>query len=64
MSVINVNHVTFYYDGSYETIFEDVSFSVDTDWKLGFVGRNGRGRRCCWQKVSVNRRISISGMSL
>lgn len=44
MSVINVNHVTFYYDGSYETIFEDVSFSVDTDWKLGFVGRNGRGK--------------------
>ena len=44
MSQIQVNHLTFYYEGSYENIFEDVSFAVDTDWKLGFIGRNGRGK--------------------
>ena len=44
MSVINVNNLTFCYDGSYDNIFENVSFSVDTDWKLGFIGRNGRGK--------------------
>lgn len=44
MSGIDVSHLTFYYEGSYETIFEDVSFSINTDWKLGFVGRNGRGK--------------------
>lgn len=44
MSAINVSNLTFYYDGSYETIFEDVSFQIDTSWKLGFVGRNGRGK--------------------
>lgn len=44
MAQIQVNHLTFYYEGSYEEIFNDVSFSVDTDWKLGFTGRNGRGK--------------------
>ena len=44
MAQIQVNHLTFYYEGSYEEIFNDVSFSVDTDWKLGFIGRNGRGK--------------------
>ena len=34
----------FYYEGSYEEIFKDVSFTVDTDWKLGLIGRNGRGK--------------------
>ena len=42
MSQISVNNLTFSYEGSYDTIFENVSFSVDTDWKLGFIGRNGR----------------------
>lgn len=44
MSRINVNNLTFAYDGSYDTIFENVSFQIDTDWKLGFTGRNGRGK--------------------
>lgn len=44
MSQINVSHLTFAYDGSYDNIFTDVSFSLDTDWKLGFCGRNGRGK--------------------
>ena len=44
MSVISVNNLTFAYDGSYSNIFENVSFQLDTDWKLGFVGRNGRGK--------------------
>ncbi|MNU63501.1 putative ABC transporter ATP-binding protein YjjK [compost metagenome] len=44
MSLVQVNHLTFAYDGSYDNIFEDVSFNIDTDWKLGFTGRNGRGK--------------------
>lgn len=44
MSLINVTNLTFAYDGSYDNIFEDVSFQLDTDWKLGFTGRNGRGK--------------------
>ena len=44
MSQISVNGLTFYYEGSFDNIFEEVSFSIDTDWKLGFIGRNGKGK--------------------
>ncbi len=44
MSLISVASLTFGYDGSYDNIFENVSFQIDTDWKLGFTGRNGRGK--------------------
>ena len=44
MSLINVTDLTFAYDGGYSTVFENVSFQIDTDWKLGFTGRNGRGK--------------------
>ncbi|HBG9668237.1 TPA: ABC-F type ribosomal protection protein Lsa(E), partial [Enterococcus faecium] len=44
MSLINVSNLTFSYEGSYDNIFENVSFQIDTDWKLGFIGRNGRGK--------------------
>lgn len=44
MAMIRVEDLTFSYPSSYDNIFEHVSFQVDTDWKLGFVGRNGRGK--------------------
>lgn len=44
MSLINITNLTFGYDGGYENIFENVSFQIDTDWRLGFTGRNGRGK--------------------
>lgn len=44
MAQINVTNLTFCYDGSFDNVFENVSFSVDTDWKLGFIGRNGKGK--------------------
>ncbi|WP_103109167.1 Lsa family ABC-F type ribosomal protection protein [Brevibacillus reuszeri] len=44
MSLINVTNLTFAYEGSFDNIFENVSFQIDTDWKLGFTGRNGRGK--------------------
>ncbi len=44
MSLISVNNLTFYYETNYENIFENTSFDIDTDWKLGFIGRNGRGK--------------------
>ena len=44
MSLISVNNLTFGYDGSLKNIFENVSFNIDTDWKLGLIGRNGKGK--------------------
>jgi ABC-type multidrug transport system fused ATPase/permease subunit len=44
MSLININNLTFSYHTSYDNIFENVSFQIDTNWKLGLTGRNGRGK--------------------
>lgn len=44
MSWIQVSNLTFAYEGSFDPIFENIHFRIDTDWKLGFTGRNGRGK--------------------
>lgn len=44
MSLINISNLSFCYDGAYDNVFENVSFQIDTNWRLGFVGRNGRGK--------------------
>lgn len=44
MSIIKVENLTFSYPSSYDNVFENVNFQIDTDWKLGFIGRNGRGK--------------------
>lgn len=44
MSMIQVQDLTFSYPSSFDPIFEGVNFQIDTDWKLGFIGRNGRGK--------------------
>ena len=45
MSMIKVEDLTFSYPASYDRIFDSVSFQIDTNWKLGFVGRNGSNYR-------------------
>lgn len=44
MSQIQVSYLNFGYEGSQNNIFEDASFNIDTDWKLGLIGRNGKGK--------------------
>jgi len=44
MSLIQVSDLTFAYEGSPDYVFENVSLRLDTSWKLGFTGRNGRGK--------------------
>lgn len=44
MSLIDVRNLSFYYEGTYDYIFENVNFQMDTRWRLGLVGRNGRGK--------------------
>ena len=44
MPVININNLTFGYDGSEKTLFDDVTITLDTTWKLALAGRNGRGK--------------------
>lgn len=44
MSIIKVENLTFSYPSGFKNIFENVNFQIDTDWKLGFIGRNGKGK--------------------
>lgn len=44
MSYIQIEHLAFSYPDSLKPIFSDLSFHVDSDWKLGLVGRNGTGK--------------------
>lgn len=44
MSVIEVKNLTFCYEGGTENVFDNVSFRIDSDHKLGVVGRNGKGK--------------------
>ena len=44
MAQIQVSNLTFSYEGSADDLLENVSFNIDTNWKLGFIGRNGKGK--------------------
>ncbi len=42
--MIRIENLTFSYPGSVENVFEGVSFALDTAWRTGLIGRNGRGK--------------------
>ncbi len=44
MSMIQADRLTFSYPGSPDPVFQDACFQIDTEWRLGLVGRNGRGK--------------------
>ena len=44
MAQIKINNLSFQYDNHGDDIFKNVSLNIDTEWKLGLIGRNGRGK--------------------
>ena len=44
MAQIAVNDLTFTYEGGAKAVLENVTFHIDTNWKLGLIGRNGKGK--------------------
>ena len=42
--VINISNLTFCYERSFYNIFENLNISIDTNWRIGLVGRNGKGK--------------------
>lgn len=44
MALIQVKNLNFCYDGSYDDIFENVSFTFDSHFKMALIGRNARGK--------------------
>lgn len=44
MSQITISNMSYQYSSYYNPIFEKVNLVLDTNWKSGLIGRNGRGR--------------------
>ena len=44
MSNINISNLSFRYQDSSDNIFNNLNLDLDSSWKLGLVGRNGRGK--------------------
>ena len=44
MPMITIKDLTFGYDGSDKLLFDGVSVTIDSCWKLALAGRNGRGK--------------------
>ncbi len=44
MSEISVKNLTYCYEGSYDNVFEELTFTIDTDWRTALIARNGRGK--------------------
>ena len=44
MSLLSITNLTFAWPGSYDNVFTDLNLQLDTGWKLGLTGRNGRGK--------------------
>ena len=44
MSLISIRDLTFSYPGGWEEVFTGLNLELDTAWRLGLVGRNGRGK--------------------
>lgn len=44
MSKIEIKNLTFGYDAQGTLLFDQANLNFDTQWKLGLIGRNGRGK--------------------
>lgn len=44
MSKITINKMSYYYEDFYHPVYENINLAIKTEWKLGLIGRNGRGK--------------------
>ena len=58
MSTIKIENLTFSYYGYVKPIFDNVSFSFDTNWKTGLIGRNGIGKSTLF-KLLLNKEMKV-----
>ena len=65
MALIQITDLTFAYPGSFDNVFEHVSFQFDTDWRLGLTGRNGRGKTTdVYKRQGLSRRQAAAVQAL
>lgn len=44
MGTIQIENVSFKYDQMMDNLFDSLNLKIDESWKLGLIGRNGRGK--------------------
>lgn len=59
MSSIKISNLSFRYEDSSDKIFNNLNLDLDSSWRLGLVGRNGRGKTTFLNLL--NRKISGLG---
>lgn len=64
MSKIELSKVNFTYPGSSEPVLEDFSVTLDTTWKTGLIGRNGRGKTTLLSLLSGKNRPDSGKVAL
>ncbi|QSX05118.1 ABC-F family ATP-binding cassette domain-containing protein [Sedimentibacter sp. zth1] len=52
MSKIAINELSYSFKEYYQPIFNNINISIDTNWKLGLIGRNGRGKTTLLKLIS------------
>ena len=63
MTNISIKNLTFAYPGQ-ATLFDNANFELDTSWRLGLLGRNGRGKTTLFKilqnKLSYTGTLNVS----
>ena len=60
MGLLDVKNLSFKYDNQIEKVFDNVSFQIDTNWKLGLIGRNGKGKTTLLELLILPLIISLT----
>lgn len=58
MALIQIENLTFSYYSMEKPIFDNISFSFDTNWKTGLIGRNGIGKSTFIKLFTGNEKFS------
>ena len=59
MSNIKISNLSFKYSDSIENIFNNLNLDLDSSWKLGLVGRNGRGKHVQFDQWELERELNL-----
>ena len=64
MAVIQIKNLFFAYEGAAEPVLTGLSFNMDSSWRLGLVGRNGRGKTTLLKLMAGQLKGQFSGRGL
>ncbi len=58
MAKISVTNISYHYEDFYHPVYENINLLIKTDWKLGLIGRNGRGKTTLLKLLSGDLEVS------